>query len=65
MASLFFSVSFQNWMDHGNLKDLSAIDLDSSDNLSEDALGKFVSLFGPQLKGVCLSGKREGDRNAQ
>jgi len=38
-------------MDHGNLKELIALDLDSSDNLSEDMIGRFISIMGPQLKG--------------
>ena len=45
--------SFQkNWMEHGNLKELRAIDLDSSDNLSEEMLQKFITVYGPQLHGL-------------
>ena len=39
-------------MEHGNLKELVAIDLDSSDNLSEDIIYKFISCHGPQLQGI-------------
>jgi len=43
-------------MEQGNLKNLIALDLDSSDNISDDALYKFLSKFGTQLKGLALSG---------
>merc|ERR1719264_985925 len=46
----------KNWMEHGNLKELRAIDLDSSDNLSEEMLQKFITVYGPQLHGLSLSG---------
>ena len=39
-------------MEHGNLKELIAIDLDSSDNLSEEIIFKFISIYGPQLQGM-------------
>ena len=39
-------------MEHGNLKELRAIDLDSSDNLSEEMLQKFITVYGPQLHGL-------------
>ena len=42
-------------MEHGNLKELIAIDLDSSDNLSEEIIFKFISIYGPQLQGMLLS----------
>ena len=38
-------------MEHANLKELIAIDLDASDNLTEELLGKFINNYGPQLKG--------------
>ena len=42
-------------MDNANLKELIAVDLDGSDNLSEDMLFKFINKYGPQLEGkVCL-----------
>jgi len=44
------------WMDSGKCADLRAIDLDASDNITEDMLGKFIERFGGQLEGLCLSG---------
>jgi hypothetical protein len=38
-------------MDQGNLKELRAIDLDASDNLTEEMLQKFLTIYGPQLHG--------------
>ena len=38
-------------MDHGNLKELRSLDLDSSDNLTEETLQHFVQVIGPQLDG--------------
>ena len=38
-------------MEMGNLKDLIALDLDGSDNLTEDLLFKFLNKYGPQLQG--------------
>lgn len=46
--------SFQHWMEHGNLRELESVDLDSSDNLSEDTLQKFLQGYGSQLKGKKL-----------
>lgn len=42
--------------ERGNAKHLVALDLDASDNLSEEALYKFLMKHGAQLRGVCLSG---------
>ncbi|XP_065155281.1 F-box/LRR-repeat protein 2 [Atheta coriaria] len=44
------------WMEQGNPKNLVALDLDSSDNLTDDALYKFLSKHGSQLWGLGLSG---------
>lgn len=44
------------WMEAGNARNLVALDLDSSDNLSDDAIYKFLSKHGNQLWGLCLSG---------
>jgi len=44
------------WMASGNCATLRSIDLDSSDNITEDMLGKFLDKFGGQLEGLCLSG---------
>ena len=38
-------------MENANLKELIAIDLDGSDNLTEDILFKFINKYGPQLQG--------------
>ena len=38
-------------MEHGNLKELRALDIDASDNLSEEMLQKFLNVYGPQLHG--------------
>ena len=38
-------------MDNGNLKQLRALDLDSSDNLTEEMLQIFLNAYGPQLHG--------------
>ena len=39
-------------MEHANLKELQALDLDASDNLTEDLLLKFITIYGPQLRGT-------------
>lgn len=44
------------WMESGNPRNLVALDLDSSDNLTDDAIYKFLSKYGNQLWGLCLSG---------
>ncbi|XP_057337262.1 F-box/LRR-repeat protein 7 isoform X5 [Microplitis mediator] len=44
------------WADAGNPRNLIALDLDSSDNLTDDALHKFLSRYGHQLWGIALSG---------
>jgi len=44
------------WTELGNTRNLIALDLDSSDNLSDDALHKFLSRHGHQLYGLALSG---------
>ena len=41
-------------MENANLKELIALDLDGSDNLTEDMLFKFISKYGPQLQGKIL-----------
>ncbi len=38
-------------MENGNLKELIALDVDSSDNITEDTLFKFVQSYGSQLQG--------------
>jgi len=44
------------WTELGNTRNLIALDLDRSDNLSDDALHKFLSRHGHQLYGLALSG---------
>ncbi|XP_067007726.1 F-box/LRR-repeat protein 2 isoform X3 [Anabrus simplex] len=44
------------FMELGNPRNLIALDLDSSDSLTDDALHKFLSRFGHQLLGLALSG---------
>ncbi|XP_023720818.1 F-box/LRR-repeat protein 2 isoform X2 [Cryptotermes secundus] len=44
------------FMELGNPKNLIALDVDSSDNLTDDALHKFLSRYGHQLWGIALSG---------
>lgn len=46
----------KTWMESGNARNLVALDLDSSDNLSEDAIYKFLCKHGHQLWGLGLSG---------
>ncbi|KZC10978.1 F-box/LRR-repeat protein 2 [Dufourea novaeangliae] len=42
------------WAELGNPRNLIALDLDSSDNLTDDALYKFLSRYGHQLWGLAL-----------
>ena len=42
--------------DQGNPRSLVALDLDRCEALSEDGLYKFLLRFGPQLRGLILSG---------
>lgn len=44
------------WMEQGYVKSLISLDLDSSDNLNEEALLKFITKYGPQLHACVLSG---------
>lgn len=44
------------WMELGNPRNLIALDLDSSDNLTDDGLYKFLLRHGHQLHGLALSG---------
>ncbi|XP_039300652.1 F-box/LRR-repeat protein 12 isoform X2 [Nilaparvata lugens] len=44
------------WMEHGNPRSVVALDLDMSDNLSDEALYKFLFKHGQQLLGLSLSG---------
>jgi hypothetical protein len=46
------------WMESGNYKSLTALDLDSSDNigLTDEILAKFITRIGGQLQALVLSG---------
>ncbi|CAK1541184.1 unnamed protein product [Leptosia nina] len=44
------------WLEAGTTRSLLALDVDSSDNLSDDALHRFLSRVGAQLYGLVLSG---------
>lgn len=44
------------WTENGNTRSLIGLDLEASDNLSDDALRKFVTRFGHQFQGLALSG---------
>ncbi|XP_037028905.1 F-box/LRR-repeat protein fbxl-1 isoform X1 [Bradysia coprophila] len=52
----FNDMVLKSWMEMGNARNLIALDLDSSDNLSDEALNKFLSRHGPQLNACVLSG---------
>lgn len=44
------------WTENGNTRNLIALDLEASDNLSDDAIKKFLTRHGHQLLGLSLSG---------
>ena len=44
------------WMESGNVRTLTSLDLDSSDNLTDEILGKFINRYGSQLQSCVLSG---------
>lgn len=44
------------WMEQGSARSLITLDLDSSDNLSDEALLKFITKYGTQLHACILSG---------
>lgn len=44
------------WLEAGNARSLVCLDLDSSDNISDEGLLKFVMKYGPQLASCILSG---------
>ncbi|XP_075986606.1 F-box/LRR-repeat protein FipoQ isoform X2 [Anticarsia gemmatalis] len=44
------------WMEAGTARNLVGLDVDSSDNLSDEALHRFLSRHGAALHGVVLSG---------
>lgn len=44
------------WADSGAPRSLVALDLDSSDNISDEGLSRFITRYGPQLQACVLSG---------
>lgn len=44
------------WMESGNCRSLVSLDLDSSDNMSDEILGKFITRYGGQWQSCILSG---------
>ncbi|XP_063896307.1 F-box/LRR-repeat protein 2 isoform X3 [Helicoverpa armigera] len=44
------------WMEAGTARNLVGLDVDSSDNLTDEALHRFLSRHGAQLHGLVLSG---------
>ncbi|TMW50630.1 hypothetical protein DOY81_004289 [Sarcophaga bullata] len=46
----------KQWMESGTTRSLISLDLDSSDNITDDALQKFLTRHGQQLAACCLSG---------
>uniref|UniRef100_A0A1A9ZJK0 F-box domain-containing protein n=1 Tax=Glossina pallidipes TaxID=7398 RepID=A0A1A9ZJK0_GLOPL len=52
----FNDTVLKQWMESGNVRSVIALDLDSSDNITDDALSKFLTRHGQQLYACCLSG---------
>eukprot|EP00099_Drosophila_melanogaster_P010302 NP_001263069.1 uncharacterized protein Dmel_CG2010, isoform C [Drosophila melanogaster] len=46
----------KQWMESGTTRSLISLDLDSSDNISDEGLLKFIQRQGHQLSACCLSG---------
>lgn len=44
------------WIEAGTAKSLISLDLDSTDNLSDEMLGKFITRYGAQFQACVLSG---------
>lgn len=44
------------WMDSGNARNIVAFDVDACDNLTDEAIHRFVSKYGHQLSALALSG---------
>jgi len=44
------------WMESGKCASLTSLDVDASDNLTEDMLQKFIERYGDQLEGLSCSG---------
>ncbi|XP_036322759.1 F-box/LRR-repeat protein fbxl-1 isoform X2 [Rhagoletis pomonella] len=52
----FNDTVLKQWMESGLTRSLISLDLDSSDNISDEALQKFLMRHGQQLAACCLSG---------
>ncbi|KAI8123005.1 F-box/LRR-repeat protein fbxl-1 isoform X1 [Lucilia cuprina] len=52
----FNDTVLKQWMESGMTRSLISLDLDSSDNITDDALQKFLTRHGQQLAACCLSG---------
>ncbi|XP_076317309.1 uncharacterized protein LOC143229204 isoform X1 [Tachypleus tridentatus] len=46
----------KEFLEKGNIKNLIALDLDRNENVSDEALFRFITLQGPMLRGLMLSG---------
>uniref|UniRef100_A0A2S2NJ03 F-box/LRR-repeat protein 20 n=1 Tax=Schizaphis graminum TaxID=13262 RepID=A0A2S2NJ03_SCHGA len=52
----FNDTVLSTFMEQGNVRNLIALNLDYSDNLSDEGLYKFLSRYGHQLQGLSLAG---------
>lgn len=52
----FNDTVLSTFMEQGNIRNLIALNLDYSDNLSDEGLYKFLSRYGHQLQGLSLAG---------
>ncbi|XP_034484785.1 F-box/LRR-repeat protein fbxl-1 isoform X1 [Drosophila innubila] len=52
----FNDTVLKQWMELGNTRSLISLDLDSSDNITDEGMLKFVQRHGHQLSACCLSG---------
>ncbi|XP_022167667.1 F-box/LRR-repeat protein 2 isoform X1 [Myzus persicae] len=52
----FNDTVLSSFMEQGNVRSLIALNLDYSDNLSDEGLYKFLSRYGHQLQGLSLAG---------
>lgn len=52
----FNDTVLSSFMEQGNVRNLIALNLDYSDNLSDEGLYKFLSRYGHQLQGLSLAG---------
>ncbi|PAA87441.1 hypothetical protein BOX15_Mlig019071g1 [Macrostomum lignano] len=56
-CDFFTDAVMEKLMETGNLRELRAIDISYTCNLSEPVIGKFIKRYGPQLLGLMLHGK--------